>query len=199
MTTPAAPPPLSSVRLTAEAIKVLAHPLRSRLVGALRREGPSTATALAKTMGTNSGATSYHLRKLAEVGLVTEVGDRQGRRRLWAASADLTRYDVSDFADDEDADTALGWLERDWLQHFHEKFGAWLDARHRWPGSWQDAAGMSDRMIVVTDVQLRELQQRVSALVDSYATVGQGNPEAKRVAYYHVAYPLDLDKAPRRR
>ncbi|MCH8613751.1 helix-turn-helix domain-containing protein [Arsenicicoccus dermatophilus] len=199
MTDQSPPPPLSSVRLTAAAVKVMAHPLRSRLVGALRREGPSTATALAKVMGTNSGATSYHLRKLAEVGLVTEVGDRQGRIRLWAASADLTRFDPSDVADDEDADTALGWLERDWLRHFADKFGAWLDARHRWPRAWQDAAGMGDRMIVVTDVQLRELQQRVGELVESYSTVGQGNPEAKRVNYYYVAYPIDMDKPPRRR
>lgn len=199
MTIPPPPPPLSSVRLTATAVKVLAHPLRSRLVGALRREGPSTATALAKVMGTNSGATSYHLRKLEEVGLVVEVGDRQGRRRLWAASADLTQFRPGEFHDDEDVDTALGWLERDWLQHFHDKFGAWLDARHRWPSSWQDAASMNDTMLVVTDAQLAELRDRVSELADSYRTAGQGNPEAKRVSFYYVAYPIDLDKAPRRR
>ena len=55
---------LTGVRLDASALRVLAHPLRSRLLSALRRGGPATATELAKTLGTNSGATSYHLRKL---------------------------------------------------------------------------------------------------------------------------------------
>ena len=57
------------LRLDAQAITVLAHPLRSRLVSTLRIGGPATATALARALDTNSGATSYHLRRLAEVGL----------------------------------------------------------------------------------------------------------------------------------
>jgi predicted ArsR family transcriptional regulator len=65
-------PSASTLRLDAHALKVLAHPLRSRLLRALRVDGPATATALAATLGTNTGATSYHLRKLASVGLVPE-------------------------------------------------------------------------------------------------------------------------------
>ena len=49
---------------------MLAHPLRSRLLDELRLSGPATATTLAAVLHTNSGATSYHLRKLAEVALV---------------------------------------------------------------------------------------------------------------------------------
>ena len=62
-----------SVWLTPASLRVLAHPLRSRLLGALRRHGPSTATDLATLLGTNSGATSYHLRKLESVGLVQDT------------------------------------------------------------------------------------------------------------------------------
>ena len=65
----------SHVRLDSASVKILAHPLRSRLVGALRNGGPATATALAGVLGTNSGATSYHLRKLEEVGLVVDTGE----------------------------------------------------------------------------------------------------------------------------
>ena len=42
--------------LTPDQIRVLAHPLRSRLVDRLRRRGPATATTLAKELDTNSGA-----------------------------------------------------------------------------------------------------------------------------------------------
>ena len=66
-------------------LRVLAHPLRSRLVGALRFHGPATATQLAARLGTNSGATSYHLRQLAEVGLVEDDAERSsGRDRVVA-------------------------------------------------------------------------------------------------------------------
>ena len=68
----------SDLHLTAEAVKVLAHPLRSRLVSQLRRSGPSSATELASLLGTNSGATSYHLRRLESVGLVADTGDGKG-------------------------------------------------------------------------------------------------------------------------
>lgn len=193
------PPPLSSVRLSAGAVKSLAHPLRSRLVDLLRHGGPATATSLAAALGTNSGATSYHLRQLCQAGLVVDTGGGRGRAREWAAADLLVQPDPEDLDDDVDADTALGWLERDWLRHFGDKFGAWLDVRHRWPRRWQDAATMNDQMVLVTDEQLADLQDRVADLVASYRRVGQGNPEAKRVSYYYVAYPIDLDKAPRRR
>ena len=58
---------------------MLAHPLRSRLLAELRVRGPATATTLAAVLQTNSGATSYHLRKLAEVALVVDSGKGSGR------------------------------------------------------------------------------------------------------------------------
>src|SRR4051812_17674544 len=66
---------LTGLRLDAAALKVLAHPLRSRLLSALRIDGPATATDLAARLSTNSGATSYHLRKLESVGLVSDSGE----------------------------------------------------------------------------------------------------------------------------
>src|SRR6478752_428663 len=63
----------SELHLGAEAVKVLAHPRRSRIVTQLGRSGPLTATALAALLGTNSGATSYHLSRLESVGLVEDT------------------------------------------------------------------------------------------------------------------------------
>jgi DNA-binding transcriptional ArsR family regulator len=189
--------PLSYVRLDSRSVKVLAHPLRFRLVGALRLGGPATATALAAQLGTNSGATSYHLRRLEEVGLVVDTGEGTGKQRLWAASADVTQAEPSDFSGDEDAETAFGWLERDWLRHFAEKFGRWLDVRASWPAAWRDAAGMNDTLVVVTAEQLRAMHAELGEVVERYRRVGQGNPEAKRVAAYVCFYPVDMDSAPR--
>jgi DNA-binding transcriptional ArsR family regulator len=187
----------TGLRLDSTALKVLAHPLRSRLLSTLRRGGPATATSLASALGTNSGATSYHLRKLESVGLVTDTGEGEGKRRLWRASTDSHQFEPSDFAGDEDAETALNWLVRDYTRHFAEQFERWLDVEATWPPEWRDAAGMNDSFIVATPEQVEELKAEVDELLARYRRVGQGNPRARRLAVYSVLYPLDLDKAPR--
>ena len=89
-------------RLDPTALKVLAHPLRSRLLGELRLNGPATATTLANVLGTNTGATSYHLRKLASVGLVEETGEGKGRERWWRPTHEMHSWFTSDLDEDPD-------------------------------------------------------------------------------------------------
>jgi DNA-binding transcriptional ArsR family regulator len=187
----------TGTRLDATALKTLAHPLRARLLSALRVGGAATATDLAHRLGTNSGATSYHLRRLESVGLVTDTGNGEGRRRLWRASTDSHQYDPGDFAGDEDAETALSWLQRDYSRHLGEQFERWLDVEHTWPPEWQDAVGMGDSFVIATAEQVREMTEEVWAVFDKYRRIGQGNPSARRVAVYLVDYPLDVDRAPR--
>ncbi|MDX5450459.1 MAG: helix-turn-helix domain-containing protein, partial [Actinomycetes bacterium] len=103
---PETPEP-SEVRLDRQSVRVLAHPLRSRLLSELRREGPATATDLARRLDTNTGATSYHLRKLAEVGLVEEAEGGVGRERRWQAAHEFTTLSLRDVAGDPDAEAAL--------------------------------------------------------------------------------------------
>ena len=187
---------MTGLRLDAAALKVLAHPLRSRLLSALRVDGPATATALAARLSTNSGATSYHLRKLESVGLVSDNGEGEGKRRLWQAATDFHTWEASDFAGDEDSETALNWLVRDYARHFSEKFEQWLDVQETWPLDWRDAAGMSDNFIVATPEQIESLKAELDELLLKYRRVGQGNPNARRMAVYYAAYPLDLDRVP---
>ena len=182
--------------LTPESLRVLAHPLRSRLLGSLRRGGPSTATALAGLLGTNSGATSYHLRKLESVGLVTDTGDGRGKQRLWRAASEQHSWNPSDFEGDEDAETALNWLTRDYARHFSEQYDRWLDVSTTWPADWQDACGSSDASVLVTAESLEGLRAEMWDLIERYRRVGQGNPQARRIAVYAFAYPLDLDRPP---
>lgn len=189
---------LTGIRLDATSLRVLAHPLRSRLLSRLRVGGPATATDLASALGTNSGATSYHLRKLESVGLVADTGEGQGKRRLWRAATDFHSYYPSDFVGDEDSETALNWLARDYVRHFSTQAERWVDASPGWPPTWQDACGSSDDMVLVTAEQLSAMREEIGEVVARYRRVGRGNPDAKRIAVYLFAYALDLESVPSR-
>ena len=133
--------PATILRLDPRGLKVLAHPLRSRLLTALREHGPATATTLAERLATNTGATSYHLRKLASVGLVEETEHGRGRERWWKAATEMHGWVQRDAAGDPDAEAASDWLRRHYLAYFVERYGRWLDAHASWPLARQDAAG----------------------------------------------------------
>ena len=189
-------PALTTFHLDAAALKVLAHPLRSRLLSALRRGGPATATDLAAALATNTGATSYHLRKLESVGLVTDTGEGEGKRRLWRAATDAHAWNASDFAGDEDSQTALSWLVRDYSRHLGQQFEQWLDVEADWPLPWRDAAGSSDQLVLATVEQAQALKTELEQLLEKYRDAGVGHPDARRLAVYTVLFPLDLDQVP---
>src|SRR3954452_19228877 len=91
--------PESAVQVTdVRALRALAHPLRSRLLGQLRLDGPATASQLGRVVGESSGSTSYHLRQLAAYGFVEgasghgnarERGGRARPRRTGGRAADV--------------------------------------------------------------------------------------------------------------
>lgn len=58
--------------IDARNLQGIAHPVRVRMLAMLRAEGPATATTLARRLGLNTGATSYHLRQLAAHGFIVE-------------------------------------------------------------------------------------------------------------------------------
>lgn len=187
---------VTTFRLDPISVRALAHPLRSRLLGALRRHGPATATELADRLGTNTGATSYHLRRLEAVGLVVDTGAGEGRRRVWRAATEAHSWSPSDFAGDEDAETALDWLVRDYVRVFTEQFGRWLDVEHAWPASWRDAAGASDYLLVAAPEHLDAFKAELEELVARYRLVGEGDPDARGVSFYCALYPFALDDVP---
>lgn len=182
---------------------MLAHPLRSRLLDELRVSGPATATTLAAVLHTNSGATSYHLRRLAEVALVVDSGTEgknTGRRRLWSASTESRPRDGGlggdpDDGNDADALAAIAWLARDYLHLFNDRAELWLDTQDRWPDEWREQVGLSDHLVQVTAGQLSALRVDLAEVLERYRRVGAGNPDAKRVSVYLCPLPVD---APRR-
>ncbi|WP_051145435.1 winged helix-turn-helix domain-containing protein [Ornithinimicrobium pekingense] len=192
MARPAQPAPPSDGR---GALRTLAHPLRSRLLAELRVHGQATATELAAALGTHTGATSYHLRRLAEVGLVEDTGTGGGRRRVWRAAplpeAAVALGRSEDEPLDEDEAQAVDWLAQDYLAHFGDRAHAWLRARAEWGLTWQQVCGLEDHTVQVTAEQATALRAELLEVLERYRRVGQGNPAAKRVVVYTCALPVD--------
>lgn len=171
-------------------LRALAHPLRSRLLAQLRVHGRATATELAAALGTHTGATSYHLRRLAEAGLIEDTGTGTGRRRVWAAAPPADRAEEPDVLDDDDL-AAAQWLQHDYVEHFAERATAWVDASSDWPDSWRDDCGLTDHAVLVTTEQLTALAAELAEVMERYRRAGAGSPGARRVAAYTALLPID--------
>jgi DNA-binding transcriptional ArsR family regulator len=173
---------------------MLAHPLRARLLSELRLHGPANPTALAERLRTNTGATSYHLRKLAEVNLVVETGDGHGKQRFWAAAQDAHSWSDA-AADDPDALAAASWLRQHYFQQFVERIDRWEGVRESWPVPWQDAAGMSDVIVNLDAEQLGELVEELYAVLLRYRDVEPGEG-SRQVLVNLIATPSDPEDIP---
>ncbi|MGO0577765.1 helix-turn-helix domain-containing protein [Ornithinimicrobium panacihumi] len=182
-----------------EALRTLAHPMRSRLLAELRVHGRATATELAAALETNTGATSYHLRRLEEVGLVEDTGEGSGRRRLWRATPSpdrsVIRGGIDDEPVDEDDAQAADWLALDYLAHFGDRARGWLEDRADWEQSWREVCGLEDHTVQVTAEQATAMRAELLEVLDRYRRVGQGNPQAKRVVVYTCALPVGRSRA----
>ena len=186
---------LSTLRLDSNALQVLAHPLRSRLLTALRVNGPATATALAETLQTNTGATSYHLRKLASVGLVEETDQGRGRERWWRAATEMHGWTERDVAGDPDGAAAADWLRRYYLRSFIDRYESWLDAQAAWPLDWRDVAGASDVVLRLTPARLAAFQAEFEAMYERYRDGEAADDDADKrvIQVYLYAFPFEAD------
>ena len=183
-------PATTMIRLDARALRILAHPLRSRLLTALRFDGPATATSLARSLDTNTGATSYHLRRLAAAGLVAEAEGGQGRERLWRASTESHSWTERDLADQPDGQAASDWLRRHYLGSFVESYERWLEVQKDWPIDWRAAADLIDAALRVTPDDLASLQAELIALFERYRDPRPDDPAAERVQVFVHAVPV---------
>lgn len=158
-------PPLPSVRVSdPRTLRGLAHPLRVRMLGALRLHGPSTATLLGQRLSESSGATSYHLRELHRFGFVEDSPDRgTGRERWWQAAHRSTAWSSSDF-------TGAGAIVADELQHWvvanrGRVLNAFLEQRGELPPEWTAISTFNDLPLHLTPASAQRLADELTALL----------------------------------
>jgi predicted ArsR family transcriptional regulator len=158
--------PLRIKQLDAQSVQALAHPLRSRLLASLRVDGPGTASTLGERLGESSGATSYHLRVLAQHGFIEEDPTRgRGRERWWRSAHDATSWRPDQFRGDPDAQAAEQWLSGSAVRNGMERLDHWIARRPTADPDWVAASEESDYRLTMTPAQLRSLMEELHGVV----------------------------------
>lgn len=152
-----------------KALRILAHPLRMKLLGLLRVKGPQTASHLARMVQESSGVTSYHLRKLAEAGVVEEDRERGTRKERWWRSVHvITHWSVSDFLGDKEAHQASLAFRRE-IQRFQWRvLEQWLAEESEWDPAWVDARIEGDGALQLTVESAKAMGEEIWAIFEKY-------------------------------
>jgi DNA-binding transcriptional ArsR family regulator len=156
-----------AVRVTdVRALRALAHPLRSRLLGQLRLHGPATASQLGRAVGESSGSTSYHLRQLAAYGFVEEVeGQGTARERWWRARHRLTSWRADEIEGQEGGAEVEDELIRIQLDVRGRVLRAWQEQRQELGPAWTAAASLNDHVLRLRPDQARALADELNTVL----------------------------------
>lgn len=155
--------------LDVDGLKALAHPLRVRLLRLIAQRGPSTASALGRELGESSGTTSYHLRKLAEQGLIVEAEEvGTGRDRYWTRPEGPLLIDSKAFRAREDTRDAVNLLLSELQRSRLDLLQEWEAQGDRWPEEWQDGSEDSGLILHLRPAAMKALSEELVAVVTRY-------------------------------
>ncbi|ROS73631.1 helix-turn-helix domain-containing protein [Cellulomonas sp. PhB143] len=167
--------PFGDIELDATRMRALAHPVRVRILGELQRHGPSTATRLSPDVGATPSVASWHLRHLAEHGLVRDAdAGGNGRERWWEATSRGFRYTAEGAGGQEAAlglRAAIEEAEGDVVGDWHRGVEPGL------PDRWLAVAGRSSTRVLVTPEEAVELESAIEALLAPFV-VRKDDPAA---------------------
>jgi predicted ArsR family transcriptional regulator len=157
-----------SITPTPQQLRALTHPVRLRVLGILRTEGPTTATALATRLGLNTGATSYHLRQLAQHGFIVDDEERgNARERWWKAAHASTRTDWEEDPDPADQETVDAYLQSV-VVVYTQMLQQMVEERATLSPEWRNASSISDYRARFTPEQARRLLEKVQAVIEEF-------------------------------
>ncbi|MER6071144.1 helix-turn-helix domain-containing protein [Streptomyces sp. NPDC001817] len=179
-------------------LKALAHPLRLKLYRGLTIARVATASQLAEQVDEAVSLVSYHLRKLAEHGLIEEAEPQSGdgRERWWQPASDGVSIHDEDFRDAPEKAAAHTAASRLFFEQRADLYRRFLDERAHWSEQWQDAAESSESVLRLTAAELSELNREMLALVRRYEEQGRtadavGDTEDREnVAVHTYGFPF---------
>ncbi|MER7728275.1 helix-turn-helix domain-containing protein [Streptomyces sp. NPDC096323] len=179
------------------ALKALAQPRRQQILQHLTLHGPATSAILARALGLNTGATSYHLRELARYGFVADTvpqGPGGRRARWWRAVPGDRRFPppsrrtpgmraVMDELNRHAYAADLALFER--LQRESGTAGDGGEA-----DAWADAHAYSRGSLRLTLPELQEFFEDYIALMNRYKRPAAETPPGARTVHTRLlAFP----------
>ncbi len=150
----------------AELLRALAHPLRSALLHHLTAVGPRTASECAEAVGSTASNCSWHLRQLAQYGLVERAEGDDGRERPWRARQ--VGLEIGPLRDDPVQLAAQLGVVGAALANEQELTQRFLDSVDAMEPRWRDAVGLNTYALRVTPEELTELVEAIDALIRPY-------------------------------
>ncbi|WP_329057644.1 helix-turn-helix domain-containing protein [Amycolatopsis sp. NBC_01480] len=174
--------------LDAKTLRAVAHPLRIRLLDLLEEDGPATATGLGKRVGESSGTTSWHLRQLADAGLVVEDTERGSKReRWWKPAQDSTKLRAADFLDDPElAGPVTTYLHQVVEQRYRDE-AQFIAELPQWIDRWADKAMFDNVRLSLTPDEALAMSEEAHALIEKYRR--DPRPGDDSVVTHWAAFP----------
>lgn len=193
----------------ATASSLSGHPVRDALLDLLRQEGTVTATSAAARLGGSSGLHSFHLRRLAGLGMIEEAPARRGHVRPWrladGGAAGPAPEGASDIKDTSPpatpgpgavTDARLSDMARG-LED--ESYRRWQQQRASAPRQWRRDEVFS-QVVYLTPQEMTGMANVIRALIAQYqhreATPAARPDGAAPVAVVSRLFPLLGPDAP---
>jgi hypothetical protein len=168
-----------------EALEALAHPVRLELINHLMSAGPATASACARAVGDTPSNCSYHLRVLAQVGLVGEVASADGRERPWEAL--ITGFDTGSDGSSEKMTPQESRLLAVSLQRDQRLVRDYMARRDGEPSRWREADFYGSYTLALTPAELSDLSTRLDALLRPYiAATRERQPAGSELVHLNL-------------
>jgi DNA-binding transcriptional ArsR family regulator len=174
-------------------LKALAHPLRTQLYRGLCVARTATASQLAGQVDEAVALVSYHLRKLAEHGLIEEAEPQSadGRERWWQPASDGVSIRDENFRGAPERAAAHLAATRLFHEQRADMYRRYLDERPTWGPEWNSAAPDNESLLRLTPAELAELGEELLALAKKYDEKGRaadaaGDTEGRENVALHV-------------
>ncbi|MET8970696.1 ArsR/SmtB family transcription factor [Streptomyces hydrogenans] len=174
-------------------LKAIAHPLRMRLYRNLFVARTATASQLAEQVDEAVSLVSYHLRKLAEHGLIeeAEAQSSDGRERWWRPTSygvTIRDEDVRSSPELAAAGDAVGRTVNEQRAELHRRF---LDERLTWSDAWRSASISSEWLPRLTAAELAALNKELDAVCEKYDRIARaaeaaGDTEGRENVAVHL-------------
>jgi DNA-binding transcriptional ArsR family regulator len=196
---------MGTLEMDAPALKAMAHPLRVQILRILQLRKRASVTSLAEELGETTGATSYHLRRLARHGFVEDFEPEDGgpeaertpgrKQRWWRMAVDQIHMTGFEFLENEETREAAGFLLREFQADRSRKLANWFATASQWPAEWQKASSDMDAQLDLSPRQARALADELSELVAKYRALRPGKG-ARPVEVQYAVFPTDTGARP---